>query len=169
MKNKLFFLILISSTLFFNSCSDLGPWMEVNGVRERNIMTKSFHQPGEEDLANRGRSNQESSEEAEDNQELDENGKPKDLSDLTNRWFFGQGLGETAANVGITAAFPPYAVYLIANAGLSFTEIGPVRISNALPETVRKPWNKIYDNVTSVPGRITAAVAREKYHGKFTK
>ena len=78
-------------------------------------------------------------------------------------WLFGSGLGKTLANVGTIVVFPPYGLYLLGNAGLTLAGYEPLFLTDALPSTPRKYVLGAYDEVTSVPGRITALVAREEF------
>ena len=89
------------------------------------------------------------------------------LKNYGDSWFYGGGMGRTAANIGTTAIFPPYGLYLLTNAGLSLTPLGPLYFSEALPKDVKDPWNLFYENVTSIPGRLNAAVARRPYVENF--
>lgn len=85
------------------------------------------------------------------------------VSTASNSWFYGQGLGETALNVGTIVAFPPYALFLLGNTALDFAGYEKIGVSTVLPEDAKKTWSKSYDEVLSVPGRITAAVSKEEY------
>jgi hypothetical protein len=81
------------------------------------------------------------------------------LKQETKRWFYGRGLGRTAANIGTIVFFPPYAIYLLGNAGMELAGYDPLYITNILPQEPREVVNSIYDDVTSVPGRVNAAIA----------
>ncbi|MFN8388733.1 MAG: hypothetical protein U0136_00415 [Bdellovibrionota bacterium] len=87
------------------------------------------------------------------------------LSEFGNRWFYGGGVGRTIANVGTVVVFPPYALYLLGNAGLALAGYQPVHVTEALPDPARDTVNEIYDGVTSVPGRITSAIAGKPFAG----
>lgn len=87
------------------------------------------------------------------------------LDQYARNWFYGQGLGNTMTNAGTVVIFPPYAFYVLGNAGLSLMGYEPLYITNALPEDSRKPVLKIFNGVTSVPGRINAKVAGEDFQG----
>ena len=88
------------------------------------------------------------------------------LGDLGRNWLYGNGLGETALNVGLIVAFPPYAIYLVGNALLSVGGYQELRISEALPEPGQEIWDSMYDGITSGPGRFTAAVVGEEYRSR---
>lgn len=87
----------------------------------------------------------------------------EELSKFGRHWFYGPGIGQTMANVGTAVVFPPYALYLLGNAGLTVAGYEPLYITSALPEAPRRYILQAYDGVTSVPGRLTSAVARERY------
>ena len=85
------------------------------------------------------------------------------LGPALKNWFYGPGLGRTAANVSTAVLFPPYLIYLVGNAGLTLVGAGPLYVTDALPEQPRQYMLSAYEEVTGVPGRLTAAVAREDY------
>ena len=85
------------------------------------------------------------------------------LARFGNHWFYGPGMGQTMANVGTVIAFPPYALYLLGNAGLTIAGYEPVYITEALPEKPRRYVLGAYNGVVSIPGRITSAIAGESY------
>lgn len=87
------------------------------------------------------------------------------LDQFARNWFYGQGIGKTMTNVGTVVIFPPYAFYVLGNAGLSLAGYEPLYITNVLPEDSRKPVLKVFNGVTSVPGRINAKVAGEEFQG----
>ena len=91
----------------------------------------------------------------EENQEL--------LGEVARSWFYGQGLGSTTLQVGTAVAFPPYALVLIGNTALSLSGYQQVGVSEILPEEGASAWSEFYDAITSVPGRITAALSGEEY------
>ena len=92
---------------------------------------------------------------------------PENTSDLIDEvgsnWLYGQGMGETAATVGTIVVFPPYALWVIGNAALQLSGEEPIEVSKILPEESGKVWRTTYDEITSVPGRTTAAVSGEEY------
>jgi hypothetical protein len=88
---------------------------------------------------------------------------PPTLEDLGNRWLYGPGLGRTAANVGTTVLFPPFALYILGNAGLQLAGYDPIYATDALPETPRETVLSFYDGITSVPGRVAALIAGRPY------
>lgn len=85
------------------------------------------------------------------------------LKEYKNNWLYGHGLGKTLTNVGMVAIFPPYAIYVLGNAGTQLLGYEPYYVSDALPESTRKPVLKAYNGVTSVPGRISAGIAGEEF------
>ncbi len=87
------------------------------------------------------------------------------LSKFGHHWFYGPGLGQTMANVGTVIVFPPWAIYLLGNAGLAVAGYEPVSLTSLLPDGPRRYVDGAYGGVVSVPGRITAAVAGERYDG----
>ena len=85
------------------------------------------------------------------------------LDEVGSNWLYGQGVGDTAVNVGAMVAFPPYALVLIGNAALSVSGYEPVALSDTLPEEPRAMWRETYDEVTSVPGRAAASAAGTEF------
>jgi hypothetical protein len=85
------------------------------------------------------------------------------LKESGANWLYGQGFGATLLNVGGIILFPPYALYLLMNAGISVSGYEPLYITNVLPEEPRETYHEAYDAVTSVPGRVAATVAGESY------
>lgn len=85
------------------------------------------------------------------------------LNEVGSNWLYGQGMGETAATVGTIVVFPPYALWVVGNAALQLSGEEPIEVSRILPEESGKIWRTTYDEITSVPGRTSAAVAREEY------
>lgn len=99
--------------------------------------------------------------------------KPPTMEELKNelsaagyRWFFGQGIGRTATNVGIVWAFPPYAVYLVANYGLEAAGYRPLYVTDALGEDVRLGVLTVYDGFTGMPGFVNSSLAGQPYFGR---
>ena len=88
------------------------------------------------------------------------------LSESARGWFYGPGIGRTALNVGTVVVFPPYALYLLGNAGLMLAGYSPLYITDAIPETPRKHVLDTYVGVTDLPGRVTALVGGEEFHNK---
>jgi hypothetical protein len=86
------------------------------------------------------------------------------LEGIGEWWFFGPGLGHSILNIGTVVVFPPYAIYLLGNAGLALAGKEPVRIINILPSGgPREVINDSIDGICSVPGRLTAAAGRRPY------
>ena len=81
------------------------------------------------------------------------------LNEVGSNFVYGPGLGEAAVNVGTIVVFPPYALYLVGNAILSFSGYEPVTVSSFLPDESGKKWSGAVDQVMSGPGRLVAAVA----------
>ena len=85
------------------------------------------------------------------------------LKDAAGNWFYGHGVGNTMVQAGTVAAFPPYLLVVLGNAALSLGGYEPVGISTILPPERREGWLSFYDEVTSGPGRLTAAVAGKEF------
>ena len=85
------------------------------------------------------------------------------LAQFGHDWFYGGGLGRTTLNVGAVVLFPPYALYLVGNACLQLADKDPIYVTDALPEKPREGVLRVYDEFTSVPGRITAGVSGEEF------
>ncbi len=81
------------------------------------------------------------------------------LDELGSNFVYGPALGETAVNLGTVVMFPPYALYLVGNALLSFSGYEPVTVSSLLPDEEGKQWSDAVDWVFSGPGQFVAAVA----------
>lgn len=81
------------------------------------------------------------------------------MAESGRRWFFGGGIGQTMANAGTVALFPPYALYLLGNIGLSVCGLEPLYITDALPE----PVAELHRVVIEVPGRINAIILGEEF------
>jgi|GEM_PF-5659625 len=88
------------------------------------------------------------------------------MQEKSKQWFFGSGIGKTASNVGIVAAFPPYVFYLLGNAGLQLIGYQSVSVSDAMPEPVRSSALVVYDGVVSVPGMLNAFIFDEHFRDK---
>ena len=86
------------------------------------------------------------------------------LKEAGSQWLYGPGLGQTATNVGTVVVFPPYALYLLGNAGLSLAGFEQLYITKLLPQAPRKHVLDFYDGITSVPGRLSALVAGKEYY-----
>lgn len=85
------------------------------------------------------------------------------LKDAAGNWFFGHGVGNTVVQVGAMAAFPPYALVVLGNAALSVSGYETVGVSTVLPPERREGWRSFYDEVTSGPGRLTAAMTGKEF------
>jgi hypothetical protein len=90
------------------------------------------------------------------------------LAGMGEWWLYGPGIGHSILNIGTAVVFPPYALYLLGNAGLALAGKEPVRIIDILPERPREIVSHSIDGVCSVPGRINAAIARRPYVDKIT-
>ena len=78
-------------------------------------------------------------------------------------WFYGPGVGKTMTNIGTVALFPPYVIYLIGNAALSLSGLQPMYMTDLLPDESRAGVLKVYNGVTSVPGRLTSSIAGREF------
>ena len=85
------------------------------------------------------------------------------LNEVGSNWLYGQGMGETALNIGTAVIFPPYLIYLVGNAALSLSGYEPITVSRMLPEKAGDEWRETYDSVTAGPGKMAAAMAGEEY------
>jgi len=85
------------------------------------------------------------------------------LGEVGENWLYGSGLGKAVVNVAGVVVFPPYAIYLLGNGLISALGYEPLYVTDALPDKERDDYNEAYESVTSVPGRLTAAVASEEY------
>ncbi len=79
------------------------------------------------------------------------------------KWFYGHGFGRSALNIGTIVVFPPYALYLLGNAGIELAGYDPLYITNVFPEEPRKGILDLYDGITSIPGRVNATIADKNF------
>jgi hypothetical protein len=87
-----------------------------------------------------------------------------EIKDISHRWFFGQGVGETIVNVGTVVVFPYYAIYLVGNAGAELMGYERLSLLGSIPDPVREPATVVYDGVTSAPGLVNSAVFGESFY-----
>jgi len=85
------------------------------------------------------------------------------LKQYGRRWLYGGGMGRTMTNVGTVVAFPPYALYLVGNAGLSLAGYEQLSITSLVPEPARDYILGAYNGITSLPGRLAAFIAGEEF------
>lgn len=85
------------------------------------------------------------------------------LKEFGHHWLYGNGIGQTMANVGTVVVFPPYALYLLGNAGLVLAGYDPLYVTSALPDGARDVTLSVYNGITSVPGHVAATVAGEDF------
>lgn len=85
------------------------------------------------------------------------------LKEVGSNWLYGQGVGETALNVGTSVIFPPYAIYYLGNMAISASGYEPLYVTNALPEEHKEAYDGAYGSVTGAPGKFAAAIAGEEY------
>ena len=78
-------------------------------------------------------------------------------------YIYGQGVGRTALNVGATVLFPPYGIYLLGNALLDYKGYQTYYVTDILREKGKQGWDRVYDTVTSAPGRVLAGLAGEDF------
>ena len=94
----------------------------------------------------------------------DQNNNQEKLDQYLNHWFYGQGLGQSITNIGTVVIFPPYALYLLGNAGMVLAGFQPLYFSSALPEESKEIVLQPYNSLTSVPGRITSIIAGKDFN-----
>lgn len=85
------------------------------------------------------------------------------LTEVTDNWLYGNGLGDTALKAGTAIAFPPFMLLLVGNSVLSLSGYEPIGVSQLLPGQSGEHWSKLYDTVVSGPGRINAVIADEEF------
>ena len=85
------------------------------------------------------------------------------VGDVGHDWLYGQGVGNTAAQVGAIAIFPPYGLIVLGNAALEYKGYKPIGVSSALPKEEAEAWSNAYDSVVSVPGKVAASAAGEEF------
>lgn len=85
------------------------------------------------------------------------------ISEAGHSWFFGGGVGQTMLNVGTVAIFPPYALYLLGNAGLALAGYDPIYITDAIPEPAKDKVVDTHRVFTEIPGRVNALVLGEEF------
>jgi hypothetical protein len=88
------------------------------------------------------------------------------FSEMGENWLYGPGLGQTALNVGAMVVFPPYAIYVLGNSVLSMSGYEPLYVTDLLPEGERDEVNLMYEEVTTAPGRVSAALAGKEFRSK---
>ena len=85
------------------------------------------------------------------------------MDEMGRNFLYGQGLGNTAINVGTAIVFPPYLIAIIGNGALELAGYEPLSISQAMPEPVRENYVAGRDAVIGAPGMAAAAIAGEEY------
>lgn len=80
------------------------------------------------------------------------------LSEHTEGFWYGNGLGIAAVNVGATITYPPYVAYLLGNGAIEYLGYEKVEITDVLPESAEQIYDQFYYGVTSIPGRVNAHV-----------
>lgn len=86
------------------------------------------------------------------------------LDRYMDNWFYGHGLGQSITNIGTVVIFPPYALYLLGNAGLTLAGYQPLYLSSMLPEESKVVVLTPYNSLTSIPGRITSTLAGKDFN-----
>lgn len=90
------------------------------------------------------------------------------LDEVSTNWAYGPGLGSAIINIGGIVLFPPYAIYVLGNAGIEYAGYEGLYVSKLLPDPEEKDFNSAYNSVASVPGKIVAGMAGEEYRTKET-
>ena len=85
------------------------------------------------------------------------------LNETGKNWLYGETFGETLLTIGGIVVFPPFAVYVVSNAGLSLAGYETMKVADALPEPANDAWSESFSALASVPGRSAALVADEPY------
>jgi hypothetical protein len=88
------------------------------------------------------------------------------LSELGESWIYGDGVGKATLNIGTSLAFPPYALYLLANAVASYSGYEPMYVSEALPTDEKEHFDVFYSSITAAPGALVASLAGEEYRSE---
>lgn len=88
------------------------------------------------------------------------------LGEVGNNWWYGEGVGDTAATVGTVVLFPPYAALLAGNAALNLTGYESIWLSDLLPEEDREQYRDTYRSITSMPGKANAELAGEEFRNE---
>ena len=86
-----------------------------------------------------------------------------EVQSFGERWLFGHGMGRTMTTVGTAVIFPPYLLYVAGNAALSLAGYEPVYLTDALPDRAQEGVLFVYDEFTSVPGRVTSYFAGREF------
>lgn len=86
--------------------------------------------------------------------------------EVAGNFFYGQGFGQAIVNVTTIIFWPPYAIYILGNGVISLSGYEPLLVTNLLPQNIKDSYDTGYDTVTSVPGRITAAIAGQRFRTK---
>lgn len=93
--------------------------------------------------------------------------KPEETGELVGEvaknWFYGEGVGDTALNVGTAVLFPPYLLVLLGNGVLDISGYETVGVSTFLPDEEAEVWKKSYSSFVSIPGRVNSLVAGEQF------
>jgi hypothetical protein len=88
------------------------------------------------------------------------------LGEMGENWLYGSGLGTTVLNAGAIYLFPPFGLYVLGNSLLSMSGYEPLYVSKLLPDQEETQVNTLYDNVTSAPGRVSAALAGKEFRSR---
>jgi len=85
------------------------------------------------------------------------------LAESTDNWLFGNGLGQTSLNVGIAVLYPPYALYLLTNAGLQIAGFSGFYPIDILPDAAKPGVRRGYEEFISAPGRLNAGLFNKEF------
>lgn len=91
------------------------------------------------------------------------------FEEFSSAWLYGHGMGRSMLNIGTVIIFPPYAIYLLGNAGLQLAGYDQLHLSSLLPVPAEEIFSGAYNGLTSVPGRISANIAGREFDDSLAK
>ena len=87
----------------------------------------------------------------------------EELESGAKNWFFGPGFGSSVSNIALMIVFPPYAIYLLGNAGLQLAGYEPWYVTDELSPEQRSATLNTYNEVMSVPGKFNSLIFDEEF------